>query len=649
MPEPDHSSLSAWFAGPKAENGERFAALVRQVLEDHLYWRRNYFPEDGVVLGAAERHAQTPWHDRFEDRLLELLAALKSDVPFHSPRYAAHMIAEQTLPSIAGYFAAMLYNPNNVSGEAAPVTVRLELEAAGMIAAMLGHDPATGWAHLTGGGTVANFEALWAARAALYLPLAVGEAAGQLGVEDPFGDAGPAERLGLAPLAKLEGMRRYFQACAQAHGEGPATAARARAALRHSRYDAQVQGMAALRDAVGGRPLLLVPETAHYCLPKAAGLLGLGRAQVRRVAVDARFRLDPGALEEELEAVERSGDHVLAVVSVIGTTEEGAVDPFDHIVRLRDERAAQGRPSFWLHADAAYGGYLRTTILPRREGLGVPRTTTHVAGREVELELELPVGDTCDALARLGEADSIVVDPHKLGYIPYPAGALSFRSDLVKPLLRQEAPYIGEAATGPEAERREPGVGMYILEGSKPGAAAAAVWLSHATIPLDNSGHGQLVRQGIRDACELYALLTHWPKLGEAHGVRAVPLAPPQSNILCYCFAPAAGGRTLAELNQANREIYRRFSIAQDHRVHVYDQDFFVSRTVLSPDHYRASTVAPMLEALGASAEEYEREGIFLLRSVLMNPWYGAAKRRGKHFLAELVGALYVAAGEQLA
>ena len=58
----------------------------------------------------------------FEDRLIELLAALKSDCPFHSPRYAAHMVAEQTLPSIAGYFAGMLYNPNNVSREAAPVT-----------------------------------------------------------------------------------------------------------------------------------------------------------------------------------------------------------------------------------------------------------------------------------------------------------------------------------------------------------------------------------------------------------------------------------------------------------------------------------------------------------------------------------------------
>jgi hypothetical protein len=52
-----------------------------------------------------------------------LLARLKADFPFHSPRYAAHMIAEQTLPSIAAYFAAMLYNPNNVSSDAGPAKV----------------------------------------------------------------------------------------------------------------------------------------------------------------------------------------------------------------------------------------------------------------------------------------------------------------------------------------------------------------------------------------------------------------------------------------------------------------------------------------------------------------------------------------------
>lgn len=142
---------SAWFTGPKAENSEWFGDIIRRILEDHQYWRRNYFPEDGVVITSETQRQHGPWNDLFQDKLLELLAALKADFPFYSPRYAAHMVAEQTLPSIAGYFAGMLYNPNNITKESAPVTVELELQAGDMIAHMLGYDPAQSWSHLTGG------------------------------------------------------------------------------------------------------------------------------------------------------------------------------------------------------------------------------------------------------------------------------------------------------------------------------------------------------------------------------------------------------------------------------------------------------------------------------------------------------------------
>ncbi len=148
-----HSApISAWLAGPEAENGDWFAAVVQRIVGDYHAWRRNYFPEDGVAVDSTARREAEAFRDHFDDRLTELLARLKHDVPFYSPRYAGHMIAEQSLPAIAGYLAAMLYNPNNVSADAAPVTVRLELEAAQVIAQMLGH-PSDGWAHLTSGGT----------------------------------------------------------------------------------------------------------------------------------------------------------------------------------------------------------------------------------------------------------------------------------------------------------------------------------------------------------------------------------------------------------------------------------------------------------------------------------------------------------------
>src|SRR4051794_37371302 len=101
--------VSAWFLGPKSEHGAAWRALLEHVLLDYLHWRRNYFPGDPLVIGHARRREQAPWLDELNERLDELLSRLKADFPFFHPRYLAHMLSEQTLPSVIGYFAAMLY------------------------------------------------------------------------------------------------------------------------------------------------------------------------------------------------------------------------------------------------------------------------------------------------------------------------------------------------------------------------------------------------------------------------------------------------------------------------------------------------------------------------------------------------------------
>jgi glutamate/tyrosine decarboxylase-like PLP-dependent enzyme len=411
--------------------------------------------------------------------------------------------------------------------------------------------------------------------------------------------------------------------------------------------------MPAVIDAVKSSPILLAPESHHYCFDKIMDVLGLGRDALVRVRVDADLRMRTDDLEAKLAEIDREGNHVLAVVAVVGTTEEGAVDPIDQVLALRAARESAGEGSFWLHADAAYGGYLRTLTVPDRAGLGEPRCAVRVRDAIVELSLQLPHSHACDALERLGECDSITIDPHKLGYIPYPAGCVSFRSDWVKPLVRQHAPYIADATTDPENDRRDESVGVYVMEGSKPGAAAAAVWLSHTLIPLDTSGHGKLVRETIRNACELHSLLEHFPGLSvdagsKAPAARAVCLCPPGSNIVCFAFAAAgdAPPLPLTLLNALNQRIYHHLSVQTGQRV--TDQPYFVSRTTLSNAQYSADTVAPFLERLGVSITEYAEHGVFLLRSVLMNPWYDQAKRRGRYFLSELVAEMYRLAEQEL-
>ncbi|HRF58666.1 MAG TPA: pyridoxal-dependent decarboxylase [Fimbriimonadaceae bacterium] len=623
--------LSAWFAGPKAENAEWFEARLDRIVQDYYAWRRNYFPEDGVVVDSRSRREGEAFRDAFDDRLLELLARLKADFPFQSPRYAAHMLAEQTLPSIAGYFAAMLYNPNNVTREVAPVTNRLELEACRMIGEMLGYGP-TSWGHLTSGGTIANLEALWVARTVAYLPDAIVETRASLGLDHVPTPGSPSK--------VLEAFAAVFTDAERTRGIGSRSVV---AEYLRSTWCVPERGLAAVAAQDGRRPVLLVPETHHYCFDKAVDILGVGRQGIVSIGVDRHFRMEVSDLEAHLERLDREQARVIAVVAIIGTTEEGAIDPIDQIVALRRRRESAGLASFWLHADAAYGGYLRTMTRPARIGLGDPFVDAKIAGEMRRVPLDLPNHDACDALDELGQADSIAIDPHKLGYVPYPAGAVCFRSDLVKPLLRQEAPYLEDEAADPEAERRTEGIGVYILEGSKPGAAAAGVWLSHTLIPLDSDGLGRLIRQTVRNATELHALLTSYPEWRPG-SVVAVPLTRPGSNIVCFAFRPSAGGASLSEINALNRAVYARFTVSETSSHRVYDQEFFVSRTTLSPRQYRTHAVAPFLEALGVSGDAFAEDGVFLLRCVLMNPWYDAARERGRYFLAELVEALYASA-----
>ncbi|MGD9791170.1 MAG: aspartate aminotransferase family protein [Phycisphaerales bacterium] len=644
-----HDPMSAWFAGPKGENAEAVVARLRRIADDYYAWRRNYFAEDGVVIGSADRRANEAFDDAFEDRLTELLGRLKEDVPFHSPRYAAHMLAEQTLPSIVGYFAAMLYNPNNVSSDVAPVTIRLEHQVGGMLAKMIGYDEGA-WSHLCSGGTVANIEALWVARSTRYLALAVRDARAALGLSPPHAP-GDADLMRLSPGAALDALERLFIDARAAAGEEGVRGADE--ALRASVYNPTEAGMPAVVARLGSEPVLLAPETCHYCFEKALDVLGLGRRALRLVRVDEHFRMIPDELRAALDHLDAQGRHALAVVGVVGSTEEGSIDPLDAIHTVRTQRERVGLGSFWLHADGAYGGYLRSITVPARAGLGEPRAAVRVRGREREIGIDLPGAGACAALEAMAVCDSVTIDPHKLGYVPYPGGAVCFRHGAVRTLTRQAAPYLEDAAPDPAHDRASESIGVYVLEGSKPGAAAAAAWLSHSLIPLDTSGHGRLMRENIRNACELAALLERYPALtadegaggAGGMGVRAVTLCPPGSNIVCYAFRPAAP-TALARINLLNRGIFKRFSVRQGARVH--NLPFFVSRTVLSAARYSERTVRGMLDRLGVDAAQYQREGVVLLRSVLMNPWYAQSKRRGRYLLCELVDALYAVA-EKLA
>lgn len=95
---------------------------------------------------------------------------------------------------------------------------------------------------------------------------------------------------------------------------------------------------------------------AHSSVEKGAIALGIGRENVRKIPVDAEFRLRPEALAEAIEADKKAGLRPFCIVATVGTTSFAAVDPVAAIADIAEKYG------LWLHIDAAYAG--AAAILP---------------------------------------------------------------------------------------------------------------------------------------------------------------------------------------------------------------------------------------------------------------------------------------------
>ena len=151
--------------------------------------------------------------------------------------------------------------------------------------------------------------------------------------------------------------------------------------------------------------------------------------------------MDLEDLREKLQHSLDQKEAVYAVVAIVGSTEEGAVDPLRGILKLRKEFQAKGL-SFLVHGDGAWGGYF-CNMLPRDfkpgQEIALPSEKGGGAGFVPDSSLR---GDTQEDLFMLREVDSITVDPHKAAYVPYPAGGLCYRDGRMRYLVTWTSPVI---------------------------------------------------------------------------------------------------------------------------------------------------------------------------------------------------------------
>ncbi|HXW14597.1 MAG TPA: aminotransferase class I/II-fold pyridoxal phosphate-dependent enzyme [Terriglobia bacterium] len=281
---------------------------------------------------------------------------------------------------------------------------------------------------------------------------------------------------------------------------------------------------------------------AHYTHHRISSVLGLPFAEL---PCDPQGRMDTQALAERLE-----GGDIGCVVATLGTTGTGSVDPLPEVLRLRAQH------SFRLHVDAAYGGYFT------------------LAGN---LNAK-----TLAAYEQIGQADSIVVDPHKHGLQPYGCGCVLFRDPSVGTLYKHDSPYTYFTCT-------ELHLGEISLECSRPGASAVALWATQKLLPLTRGGEFAAGLEACREAAlslaERLAADSRW----------LVPF-PPELDIVVW--APrVATVRVASQLSQ------RIFTAAAKRGLHL--------ALIRLPVGY--------FPELAADTTDHQ-EMVLCLRSVLMKP-----------------------------
>jgi len=120
-------------------------------------------------------------------------------------------------------------------------------------------------------------------------------------------------------------------------------------------------------------------------------MIGLDAAALRRIPCNADYQMDQAALQTQLKADRAAGFTIWLIVGSAGTVNTGAMDDLDGLASIAAENGA------WFHVDGAYGALamLSAEIAPRLHGIT--------------------------------RADSLALDFHKWGQVPYDAGMVLIR------------------------------------------------------------------------------------------------------------------------------------------------------------------------------------------------------------------------------
>ncbi len=239
---------------------------------------------------------------------------------------------------------------------------------------------------------------------------------------------------------------------------------------------------------------------AHGCIAKAMDMAGFGADALRCIEVDRLHRIDVAALRACIAADRNAGRKPFLVVGSAGTVNIGAIDDLTALSALCREEG------LWLHVDGAYGalGILSPALAPR--------------------------------LAGLENADSIALDFHKWGQVPYDAGFLMVRDgDRHRQAFSAPAEYLRRETKGLAAGSPWPcDLGPDLSRGFR----ALKTWFTLKTFGTERLG--AMITRTCALAGYLETRILAEPKLEL--------LAPVQLNIVCFRYRAADANRINADI-----------------------------------------------------------------------------------------------------
>jgi glutamate/tyrosine decarboxylase-like PLP-dependent enzyme len=244
---------------------------------------------------------------------------------------------------------------------------------------------------------------------------------------------------------------------------------------------------------------------AHGCVAQALELAGIGSDQLRRIPVNARHQIDISQLEQAIAHDRKAQCTPFLVVGSAGTVDVGAVDD------LAAMSSVAKREGLWFHVDGACGalGMLSKNIAPQLRGIQL--------------------------------ADSIALDFHKWGQVPYDAGFVLVRdSQLHHDTFASPAAYLRRESRGMAAGSPWPcDFGPDLSRSFK----ALKVWFTFQVYGADRLG------RMMDRTCELAQYLAS--RIEQVDALEL--LAPVTLNIVPFRYSP--GKLDSAAVDQLNAEL----------------------------------------------------------------------------------------------